>query len=176
MKKSMMALTAALAVTTLSGQAFAEEGRGYIGVGNYVLTIAEKSGNITKSYNWAGNAVIGGYNYTDKLSVNGSYYSVTEDLDAQSKMEGFDLSVRLGPNGLGFTYYGALGIFSDTWTHPLSVSEDHSGTLIGGGIGYNWENVSFNWDLISFRSAADYQRGSADTTVGTGSMSIAYRF
>ena len=164
-----------IAVTT---QAIAEEEKGKIGIGSYVLTVNEERAATTVSYVWSGTAIIGGYDITDNITANGSYYSLTEDIDSNSTMKGFDASVRFGPNGLGFTYYGGLGLYSETWNHSLgNVSGSYSGGLMEAGFGYNWKDVNLNWNVISFRTAKDYKGTSPNSfSAGTGAISIAYRF
>ncbi len=177
MKKFLMAgllLSSFICAT----QANAEEGNGYVGLGLKSLVITVDNGVTISSFSWGGLAFVGGYDVTDYISLNGSYYTLTETTDANSEMKGFDAEVRFGPNSLGFTYYGSLGYFSDTWNGSTSgVSQDYSGALLGLGIGYNWENVNLNWNIFSIRSSSDYQGNStADYSVGSGSLSLAYRF
>jgi len=161
-----------------SSQVFAEEGRASIGVGTKQLSIVTSNIFTTSTYVWSGAALIGGYDFTDYISLYSHVYVMTEDVDADSTMNGFDAAVRFGSNRLGFTYYGSLGFYSDTWKHSaVNLTENYRGVSVGAGFGYNWKNLNVNWDTISFRSTYDYQGNStAGYVVATGSMSLAYRF
>ncbi len=178
MKKAIFAI--GLCMGTFTTQAIAEEGRSNIGISTYTLVVNEKIGLANYSYTWSGTAITGGYDITDTLAVNGSLYSLEELADSNSTMKGFDASLRFGPNGLGFTYYGSLGLYSETWKQSVrNLSERHTGGLIGGGFGYNWKDVNLNWNVISFRTAGDYKASTSSAnkfSAGTGSISVGYRF
>ena len=177
MKKQTIAASMLLAAM-VSTQAVAEEGKFNIGLASKSVTIIVDDGFSSNAFSWGGLAIVGGYDFTDYISLNGALYTLVETADTNSEMSGFDADVRFGPNGLGFTYYGSLGYFSDTWNGSTSgISEDYSGGSFGVGIGYNWENVNLNWNIFSLRSSGDYQGSStADFTVGSGSLGVAYRF
>jgi len=176
--KKMTQVILMLFIAAFATQAVAEEGKGNIGLASKSLVITVDNAFSISTFTWAGLALVGGYDITDYISVNGAYYTLTEVVDTNSEMRGFDADIRFGPNGVGFTYYGSLGYFSDSWNGSTSgISQDYSGSSFGLGIGYNWGKVNLNWNIFSFRSSGDYQGSSTDNySVGSGSLSVAYRF
>ncbi len=174
MNKSVLA-TSVLLIGMLSTPAMAEEGRGTIGLASKSISISTTSGFTTNTYQWGGIALVGGYDITDSIALRGSYYTLVETTDSNSEMKGFDADVRFGPNGLGFTYYGSLGYFSDTWNGSTSgVSQSYSGGTLGVGIGYNWDSVNLDWNILNIRSKSDYP--ATTDLVGSGSLGLSYRF
>ncbi len=181
MKKSILVVSL-LFGTMFTTQAVAEEGRGVVGISSYSLMITRSftvgSATLSQDTTYTGSALVLGYNVTDSMSVDGSIYALTDDKNSNSTMNGFDAAVRFGPNDLGFTYYGALGVYSETGENSATnISKDYSGALFGGGIGYNWDSVNWNWNILSIRPTGDYQGNDpADYTAFNAGMSIAYRF
>jgi len=155
-----------------SAPAFAEAGKGSIGFASKSIVI--ESGTAL-TYTWSGLALVGEYAFTDYIALHGTYYTLVETADANSEMKGFDADIRFGPNGMGFTYYGSLGYFGDTWNgSTTALTQDYSGTSFGFGIGYNWEHINLDWNIFTIRSNADYP-GGVDF-VGTGALGLSYRF
>jgi len=177
MKKEIIVISMLMA-TSFGGQVYAEEGKGNIGLASKSLVIGVTNSLNTTTYVWAGAAITAGYDITDYISVNGATYTLFETANTNSKMTGFEADVRFGPNSKGFTYFGSLGYFSDTWNGSTSgLSQKYSGGSLGAGIGYNWENVNLNWKLFSLRSASDYQGAStSDYLVNSSTLALAYRF
>jgi len=174
MNKSILA-TSILLMSAFATPVMAEEGRGSIGLASKSISIATTSGFTTNTFQWGGIALVGGYDITNSISLHGSYYTLTETTDSNSEMNGFNADVRFGPNGLGFTYYGSLGYFSDTWNGSTSgISQDYSGGTFGVGIGYNWDSVNLDWNILNVRSKSDYP--ATTDLVGSGALSLSYRF
>ena len=173
--RKLILITSVLLMGVMATPASAEEGRGSIGIGSYGLTVAPKIG---VSDSFFGAALVGTYDFTDSISVAGHYYALTHDASTAIEMNGLDVMVRVGKNGLGFTYFGALGLYSETLSAPSisTATFDYSGGLLGYGIGYNWESVSLTWEG-SIRSTGDYEGDSGVSVVAaTGSLNLAYRF
>jgi len=164
----------------LSTQAIAEEGRGNIGIGSKSLAISVTSAsNVTSQYEWTGSALTAEYDFTSWLSLNGSVYDLTENVDSNSKMRGLDIGLRLGINDVGVVYSCAIGYFNDKWIHPkFTASQSISGVTFGGGIGYNWDHVNLNLEAFSLRFSSDYENnfGSGVSRVNSTQLSVAYRF
>jgi hypothetical protein len=173
MKKSILAASILL-MGVLATPAMAEEGRGSIGLGSYSLTIAPAIG---VADTFSGTALVGSYDFTRLLSVSGHYYALKHEVFSAVKMDGYDLMLRAGKNDLGFAYFVALGLYSETMsasTSPLTF--DYSGTLLGYGIGYNWEKVNVTLEG-SIRSTGDYEGNTGNSYVAaTGALNISYRF
>ncbi len=174
MNKSILVVSVLL-MGALATPVMAEEGRGNIGLAFKAISIATTTGGTTNTFQWGGIALVGGYDFTDFISLRGSYYTLVETADSNSEMNGFDVDVRFGPNGLGFTYYGSLGYFSDTWNGSTGgVSQDYSGGTFGTGIGYNWDSFNVDWNILNIRSKSDYP--ATTDLVGSGTLSLSYRF
>jgi len=171
MKKMMVIISAALMATALaSNQALAEEKQGSIGIGTYsvVLDINGSTGT------YVGSALVGSYSFTPFISAGAHFYSTTLDLGTE-EIGGFDAMVRFGSQGQGFTYFGGVGVFSETVT-DFGFSLDASGTTVGYGIGYNWDSVALTWEG-SIRSTGDYEDFTGQAvTQATGSLNVGYRF
>ena len=174
MKKNVILAAAMLAAFASTAQA--EESKGKIGLGSYVLSTTDLAG-ATNNYNGA--ALVGGYNFTDTFSVNAHAYSLTHEVLTMVTMKGFDLMVRAGHNGLGFTYFGGLGLFNETLTGTIfgiSASHGFSGGLVGFGLGYNWEHVSVEWEGAIRGSQAYTDFTGKDTAAVNASFNVSYRF
>ena len=174
MKKSIL-IASTLLMGVFATPAMAEEGRGSIGLGSYGLTVAPAVG---VSDSFFGAALVGTYDFTDNISVAGHLYALTHELNSAIEMGGLDIMVRAGKNGLGFTYFGALGLYSETLSAPSisTATFDYSGGLLGYGIGYNWGSVNVTWEG-SLRSTGDYEGNTGNSYVAaTGALNVSYRF
>ena len=101
-------------------------------------SVPEASQAVGVSDTFLGTALVGSYDFTSLLSVSGHFYALEYEVSTAIKMDGYDLMLRAGKNDLGFIYFGALGLYSETMsasTSPLTF--DYSGALLGYGIGYN---------------------------------------
>ncbi len=171
MKRSMGALAAALLITALSGQALAEEKKGTIGIGSYVI-IMDINGFGSSTY--AGSAVVASYNFTPLISASTHIYSTTLN-NGTEKIGGYDALVRFGKQDTGFTYFAGIGFYSETVT-DFGFSLDASGSAFGFGIGYNWDDVALTYEA-SGRTTSDYESALGRSVIETaGSLNIAYRF
>lgn len=173
MNKSILAASVLL-MSAFTTPVMAEEGRGSIGAGSYAATISTPTANLT----YGGLALVGGYEINDYISINGHYYFLSNINFATEKVDGFDAMVRFGKTGEGFVGFGALGFYSETLSDPTVTTQqfDFSGTLLGFGIGYNWENVGLIYEA-SFRSTGDYEAfAGTSVTAVTGSLNLSYRF
>ncbi len=163
-----------LLMSAFATPTMAEEGRGSIGLGTYALIVTPAIG---VSDTFSGTALVGSYDFTSLLSVSGHFYALEHEVSSAIKMDGYDLMLRAGKSDLGFTYFGALGLYSETMsasTSPLTF--DYSGTLLGYGIGYNWESVNVTWEG-SIRSTGDYEGNTGNSYVAaTGALNVSYRF
>lgn len=173
MNKSILAASILLMGATAT-PAMAEEGRGSVGLGTYSLIVTPTVG---VSDTFIGTALVGSYDFTDLFSVAGHFYALEHDVSSFIKMDGYDVMVRVGKNDLGFTYFGALGYYSETMSASTSTTTfDYSGTLLGYGIGYNWESVNVTWEG-SLRSTGDYEGNTGNSYVAaTGALNVSYRF
>ncbi|MDQ6989455.1 MAG: hypothetical protein Q9M19_06190, partial [Mariprofundaceae bacterium] len=173
MKKTIL-IVSALLVGMFATSAVAEEGRGSVGLGTYAISMVPSTGT---SVDFVGFAYVADYDVTDFISVGGHYYftkfNTSNSVGSFSyDLDGFDVLVKTGQNGLGFTYYGGLGFYSETLDGSAiffngttdALSKDYSGTLLGYGIGYNWDNVTVGWEG-SIRSTGDYEKGSSGSVV-----------
>ncbi len=182
MKKTVLIISA-LCLSAFATPAFAEEGRGNVGLGTYNIAMAHAGGS---SDAFLGTAITANYGVSDLITIGGHYYFTEEENSTSAlslTLNGFDLLVKAGKDGLGFTYFGGLGVYSETMEFKVnflgqtaSASNDFSGALLAYGLGYNWDALNLTYEG-SIRSTGDYE---ADTGAGvvaaTGSLSIAYRF
>ena len=159
--------------STFATPALAEEGKGSIGLGKYVLVISD--GITTDAL--SGFALVGGYDITNNVSVVGRYYALTHIDFSNISGDGFDVALRLGPNSPGFIYFGQLGYYSETVTNSnTNFTADYSGFLYGGGIGYNFGNLNLAYG-INIRSTGDYEGNSGISyTAVSGALSLSYIF
>ncbi|PCI01427.1 MAG: hypothetical protein COB79_04080 [Zetaproteobacteria bacterium] len=191
MKKFLIAglfLSSTLCIT----QATAEENKFSLGLGSYALGLSSSDPTVP-DLTFGGLALVANYEVTDLISVGGHFYSIdatefffsgTTLVELAYANTGYDALIKLGKNsGLGLTYFGGIGLYSETIEVSLpafpaagTASEDFSGTMFGAGIGHNWENVNLLLELY-FRSTGDYEAGgTASVTAVTSSLNMSYRF
>ena len=192
MKKHMIAVSILLAGLT-STQAVAEEAQFSLGVGTYALGLSSDVPG-SQPLDFAGLALVGNYQVNDLVSVGGHFYSIDASefvlLTGGGSAElayantGYDALVKLGKtSGLGFTYFGGVGYYSETievsapaFPAAGTNSTDFSGAMFGAGIGNNWENVNLTFELY-FRSTGDYENGgTASVTAVNSSLNVSYMF
>ena len=176
-KKGIISAAALVAMLS-SGQAIAG-GQGTVGVGSYAIVATLSGFGLSTTSTYGGSALVGSYNFTPLISASGHIYGTTLQGGGE-EIGGYDAMVRFGKHDIGFTYFGSMGFFSETWktTDGSGLKIDASGGLFGFGIGYNWEEVSLNYEF-AFRSAKDYEAAVAPgltVTETSGSLNIAYRF
>ena len=174
MKKNVILAAAMLAAFASTAQA--EESKGKIGLGSYVVSATDITG---ASVTYKGAALTGGYNFTDIFSINAHAYSLTHELTTALTLKGTDITVRAGHNGNGFTYFGGLGLFNETLTGtlgPFSASQGYSGGLVSFGLGYNWDKVSQEWEGAIRDGQAYKDVSGKDTAAINSSLNVAYRF
>jgi hypothetical protein len=127
---------------------------------------------------FSGAALTGSYATNDEVRFKGSLYSTEHDVLSGFENNGFTLSVQFGKGfkSQGFGWYGNLGFYTETWK-LLDFSEDFTGLEFGGGIAYNWEDVSIDWGLFNFRSTGDYDEFTeVPVTAVSGNLGISARF
>jgi len=176
MKKSIIAATLALMAGfgSMDAQAAEADSKGSIGVGSYAIGVTMAG----RSFTFAGTALTGSYNINDKVSVAGHVYSVTNtDAAANEDIGGYDVFLRSGKNGKGFSYYLGVGLFSETLSTVGFASTDASGMALGYGIGYNWDNVALMLEGNA-RTTGDYSDAANGASVSevASSLNVSYRF
>ena len=173
MRKSLL-IASILIMGAMTTPVMAGEGKGSIGAGSYAAAVSTSTTKLT----YAGLALVGGYEINDYISINGHYYFLSNINFTTEKVDGFDAMIRFGKTGEGFVGFGAIGFYSETLSDSTVTAQqfDFSGTLLGFGIGYNWENVGLVYEA-SVRSTGDYETfAGTSVTAATGSLNLSYRF
>ena len=175
-KKGIISAAALVAMLS-SGQAIAG-GQGTVGVGSYAIVATLSGFGLSTTSTYGGSALVGSYNFTPLISASGHIYGTTLQGGGE-EIGGYDAMVRFGKHDVGFTYFGSVGVFSETWkTTDGTMSIDASGGLFGFGLGYNWDDVALNYEF-TIRDAKDYTAAmlpGVTATETSGSLNIAYRF
>ena len=145
-----------------------------IGIGTYGITSKDKNDVETK---FNGGAFTYQYGINNHIAFRASLYS-TEHKDNKDLTDGGVEAHFLLTNNArnkGFKIYIGAGGYSETMKNKnSSTDEKYSGGSLMIGLGYNFDRVAI--DLMGTgRQAKDYDLPK-DTTVGTGSFSIAYRY
>ncbi|HFD32850.1 MAG TPA: hypothetical protein ENJ28_09125 [Gammaproteobacteria bacterium] len=151
-----------------------EQRRHSIGIGSYGITFKDKDDLESK---FAGGALTYQYGINNHIAFRASIYSTEHEDNKDTTnggMEGHFLLTNNARNK-GFKIYIGAGGYSETMKNKnSSTDKKYSGGSLIIGLGYNFDRVAI--DLVGTgRKAEDYDMPK-DTTVGTGSFSIAYRY
>ncbi|MDQ7058608.1 MAG: hypothetical protein Q9N62_09250 [Ghiorsea sp.] len=170
--EKMTAFFVVILMAFVGVSAHAEEGRGSVGAGTYVLTVVPSVG-ATRTF--AGSALVASYDFSNLISVAGHYYALTDKDFSVIEMNGFDVMLRAGKNDLGFNYFGALGYYNETFSTPLT-NKAYTGTFVGYGIGYSWDNINVTWEGGFRTSGSEDPAPGVSTIATTGALNVSYRF
>lgn len=132
-----------------------------VGVSSYRTTIATSFSGVDDVV-FSGIALSASYGFTDYIGVQASLFSLESETNntlSTTQSDGYDLMLQFG-TGLetaGFKGYGGLGLFKDEWSGATNYTGSLSfgGIQFGGGLGYNWDNISLDAGL-NFRKASEY--------------------
>jgi len=157
----------------ISGNAFAQENQGHIGIGTYSLSITDQSFTDT----FTGSALILGYDFSQNIALDSHLYALKYELSDLIEMNGYDIVARFGKVGTGFNISATAGLWSETLSSPLSTTNaDYSGTSLGFTIGYGWRDLLISLEGTR-RTVADYQgNASGNYDAATGAFNVLYRF
>jgi len=168
-----------------------------VGVTAYNTTIATTFSNV-EDVEFNGPAIFASYGISDNIGIRASLFSLESETNGAlttTQSDGYDLSLHFG-TGLetdGFKAYGGFGLFKDKWSGATNYTGSLSfgGLQIGGGLGYNWENLSLDAN-INLRKASEYREvmdfmianspssfGSSGTGYGlvvSPTLTLSYRF
>jgi hypothetical protein len=152
-----------------------------LGISHYRETIATSDSDVEDNV-FSGTALTISYSFSDHMRISSSIFKTEHEDNSSWKSDGYDILLHFG-TGLatkGFKAYGGFGLFKDKWTLS-SFSESRSGIQGGGGIGYNWENISIEL-TINLRQVSEYEEFIERTNssgvgfVGSEAISMSFRF
>ncbi|WP_325412008.1 hypothetical protein [Pseudomonas sp.] len=155
-----------------------------LGLSSYATVFSVDTYKGSDEFRFGGAAINATLSLNNNLALRGHLYSQEWEDASSTELSGFDLQLLLGSNLAreGFKYYLSLGLFSEELEEP-GYSRSLSGTMIGFGLGYNWERVALDFSLHA-RQAQPYadmleELGypySGTVSAGSGALSLAYRF
>ncbi|WOH36618.1 outer membrane beta-barrel protein [Thalassotalea fonticola] len=148
-----------------------------VGIGTYALVLEPDDSDYDED-EFTGYNLSLTYGATDNVAIKASYYDTEHDDFSQLELSGCELQLLAGTGlaSTGFKIYGSFGFYSESMEYD-DIDEDFSGAQLGGGIGYNWEQVALDFTL-SLRTTSDYEDFAEidDISAATSSLNIAYRF
>jgi hypothetical protein len=147
-----------------------------LGLSSYALSLAYDSG---PDDDFTGFALTGSYATSDNIRYKLSIYSLEHSFNSDLKIDGFAYSYHGGKGFMsqGFGFYGNFGFYLENW--ELGTFDSYfTGYELGGGIFYNWSDVSVDWNLLNFRSSwGEYEElAGVSVTALSISLGISTRF
>jgi hypothetical protein len=144
-----------------------------VGLSGYRTTIATSFSGVDDVV-FSGPALSASYGFTDHIGIHASLFSLeseTNNLLNTTQSDGYDLMLHFGTGFEtdGFKAYGGLGLFKDKWSGDTNYlgSLSFSGIQFGGGLGYNWDNVSLDAN-INLRQASEYREFTEAYLISSG--------
>ena len=151
-----------------------------LGIGYYTVQIYDE----TYSYDsdrLNGVSLSATYMFSDKVALRGTVYSLEQGDFDNTNADGWEALAYYG-RGMatpGGKWYVGGGYFSEQW-NDAAGSNTFNGLQLGGGFGYNWEQLAFDM-LLHLRDTSDYDNyfgapGAEINTAGVLSIMLSARF
>lgn len=151
-----------------------------IGATSYATVISDGSSTNQELF---GGGLIATYAFSDRWAARLNVGALSHDSFDNVDSETAELAILLG-RGLsqtGFKFYLGGGLYQDKWSvKNSSASETFSGTMLTGGLGYNWSRISLEF-WLSLRKSSEYDsiriynHNTSDAAV-SGGWAVSLRF